>query len=106
MLTLARARARGSSDDSVISKIHEVVCLSTETVPVSFLLIVADMESKAASFKEIYSEMNVLDLSLFDEGGNLTQSRVRKVLEMLGVKNLYPADIIKHHILPQFKMVS
>ena len=45
-------------------------------------------------------------MSLFDDHDDLTQSRVRKILGLLGVKNLYPADIIRHHILPQFKMVS
>lgn len=64
-----------------------------------------DKDSSPANFKGIYQEMKVLDLSLFDEGDDLTQSRVRKVLELLGVKSLYPAHIIKHHILPQFKMV-
>ena len=65
-----------------------------------------DMESKSTNFKKIYREMKVLDLSLFNEGDDLTQSRLRKVLELLGVKSLYPADIIKHHILPRFKLVS
>lgn len=41
-------------------------------------------------------------MNLFKEGDDLIQSRVRKVLERLGVRNLYPADIIKHHIVPVF----
>ena len=48
--------------------------------------------------------MKVLNLSLFDEGDDLVQSRVRKVLELIGVKNLHPIDVIRHHILPQFKL--
>ena len=48
----------------------------------------------------------MLDLALFNEGEDMVQSRIRKVLELLGVKNLYPTYIIKHHILPQFKLHS
>ena len=47
--------------------------------------------------------MRVLDSLLLQEGDDLVQSRVRKVLEWLGVKNLQPMDVIRHHILPQFK---
>ena len=47
--------------------------------------------------------MKVVDLSLFEEGDDLVQLRVRKMLELLGVKNLYPSEIINFHILPQFK---
>ena len=43
-----------------------------------------------------------MESALFEEGEVLIQSRVRKVLELIGVRNLYPMDIIKHHILPQF----
>lgn len=46
--------------------------------------------------------MSVVETALFEEGEVLVQSRVRKVLELIGVRNLYPVDIIKHHILPQF----
>jgi hypothetical protein len=46
--------------------------------------------------------MRVVASALFEEGEVLIQSRVRKVLELIGVRNLYPMDIIKHHILPQF----
>ena len=45
----------------------------------------------------------MVETALFEEGEALVQSRVRKVLELIGVRNLYPMDIIKHHILPQFK---
>ena len=45
----------------------------------------------------------MVDSAVFDEGDALVQSRVRKVLELIGVRNLYPMDIIKHHILPQLK---
>ena len=44
----------------------------------------------------------MVDSFLFDLEDELARSRVHRLLEMLGVKNLYPADIIKHHILPQF----
>ena len=53
-------------------------------------------------FKTIFREMSIVETALFEEGEVLVQSRVRKVLELIGVKNLYPVDIIKHHILPQF----
>ena len=46
--------------------------------------------------------MSIVETALFEEGEVLVQSRVRKVLELIGVRNLYPVDIIKHHILPQF----
>ena len=46
--------------------------------------------------------MRVIESALLEEGEVLIQSRVRKVLELIGVRNLYPLDIIKHHILPQF----
>ena len=55
------------------------------------------------AYKEIHKEMRVLDSLLLQEGDDLVQSRVRKVLEWLGVKNLQPMDVIRHHILPQFK---
>jgi len=48
----------------------------------------------------------VLDLSLFNRSDDLTQSRLRKVLELLGVKSLYPVHILRHHIIPRFKTVS
>lgn len=44
----------------------------------------------------------MLDSTLLDEGDDLVQSRMRKVLEYLGVKPLQPGDVIKHHILPRF----
>ena len=58
-----------------------------------------DSEKK---YKLIHEEMSVLDSALLDEGDDLVQSRVRKVLEYLGVKPLQPGDVIKHHILPRF----
>ncbi len=62
-----------------------------------------DEDDTAQRFEGIYGEMKVLDLSLFEEGEDLVQSRLRKVLELLGVKNLHPIEVIRHHILPQFK---
>lgn len=61
-----------------------------------------EVKSGSREFKAIFKEMSVIETSLFEEGDSLVQSRVRKVLELIGVRNLYPADIIKHHILPQF----
>jgi hypothetical protein len=65
---------------------------------------VGEREARPSSreFKAIYKEMRVVESTLFEEGEVLIQSRVRKVLELIGVRNLYPMDIIKHHILPQF----
>ena len=54
------------------------------------------------TFSDLLKEVNVIASSLFEQEDDLTQSRVRRVLEMFGVKNLYPSDIIKHHILPVF----
>ena len=64
------------------------------------------MDANSDNFEDIYQEMKVLDLSLFDKGDDLTQSRVRKILGLLGVKSLYPAHIVRHHILPRFQSVS
>ena len=61
-----------------------------------------EVRSSSREFKTIYKEMRVMESALFEEGEVLIQSRVRKVLELIGVRNLYPMDIIKHHILPQF----
>ncbi len=41
--------------------------------------------------------------ALLELGDRLTRSQVQKVLEQLGVRSLYPVDIIKHHNIPQFK---
>ena len=60
-------------------------------------------DDPSRAYKEIHKEMRVLDSLLLQEGDDLVQSRVRKVLEWLGVKNLQPMDVIRHHILPQFK---
>ena len=66
--------------------------------------VAGERESKSSNreFKAIFKEMSVLETALFEEGEALVQSRIRKVLELIGVRNLYPVDIIKHHILPQF----
>lgn len=66
-----------------------------------------ERESRSSrEFKSIFKEMNVVATALFEEGEVMVQSRVRKVLELIGVRNLYPVDIIKHHILPQFSSGS
>ena len=65
-----------------------------------------DGDSKSDNFEDIYKEMKVLDMSLFNGSDDLTQSRLRKVLELLGVKSLYPVHILTHHIIPRFKTVS
>ena len=56
-----------------------------------------------SKYKELHEEMSVLDRNLLEEGDDMVQSRMRKVLELLGVKGLQPMDVIRHHILPQFK---
>lgn len=57
-------------------------------------------------YNSVLKELKVIDVKLFQEGDDLIQSRVRKVLERLGVRNLYPVDIIKHHIVPAFTSSS
>ena len=60
-------------------------------------------EDNSQRYKDLHREMRVLDSQLLEEGDDLVQSRVRRVLESLGVRSLQPADVIRHHILPQFK---
>ena len=64
--------------------------------------VIGKEAKESAEYRTILSELQVIDVKLFEEGDELVQSRVRKVLEQLGVKNLYPADIIRHHITPVF----
>ncbi len=59
--------------------------------------------SDDGKFREIFMEMQVVHPAVFEMEDGLTRSQVQKVLEQLGVRSLYPADIIKHHIIPQFK---
>ena len=66
-------------------------------------LLGSEEDDSDKRYKEIHEEMRVLDSGLFDEGDDLVQSRVRKVLEYLGVRPLQPSDVIRHHILPQFR---
>ncbi len=56
-----------------------------------------------SKFKDMFREMHVVDPVLFEVEDGLTRSQVQKVLEQLGVRSLYPVDIIKHHIIPKFK---
>ena len=69
------------------------------------IICIGELETRSYSreFKSIFKEMSMVETALFEEGDALVQSRVRKVLELIGVRNLYPLDIIKHHIVPQFK---
>ena len=67
----------------------------------SILHHISESRGRSHEFKAIFKEMKVVETVLFENGEALVQSRVRKVLELIGVRNLYPMDIIKHHILPQ-----
>lgn len=54
------------------------------------------------NFSPLFRELMVVTSSLFSLDDDLVRSRVHKMLQLLGVKNLHPADIIQHHILPMF----
>lgn len=54
------------------------------------------------NFSPLFRELMVVTSSLFSLDDDLVRSRVHKMLQLLGVKNLHPADIIQHHILPVF----
>ena len=63
-----------------------------------------------ANFKGLYDEIMVVDPLLFEIRGNpdvtamiKPSHRVHSILELLGVREMYPAEVIKHHILPCFK---
>lgn len=62
----------------------------------SFLVAVGE------NFSPLFQELMVVTSSLFSLDDDLVRSRVHKMLQLLGVKNLHPADIIHHHILPVF----
>lgn len=93
-MTLALALALKPALLKEVSKIHETFLTFN---------IGSEDDDSDKRYKEIHEEMRVLDSALFDEGDDLVQSRVRKVLEYLGVRPLQPSDVIKHHILPRFK---
>ena len=63
----------------------------------------SDEDDSMVKYSDLHKEMSVLDKNLLEEGDDMVQSRMRRVLELLGVKSLQPMDVIKHHILPQFK---
>ena len=54
------------------------------------------------NFSLLFRELMVVTSSLFSLDDDLVRSRVHKMLQLLGVKNLHPADIIHHHILSMF----
>ena len=60
------------------------------------------MHAVGEDFGPLFRELKVVTSSLFSLDDDLTRSRVHKMLQLLGVKNLYPTDIIQHHILPVF----
>lgn len=60
----------------------------------------------SSEYQVILKELQVIDTKLLHEGDELVQSRVIKVLEQLGVRNLFPADIIRHHIVSAFNTSS
>lgn len=68
--------------------IHSIVILSLVTV--------------GEDFGPLFRELKVVNSSLFSLDDDLMRSRVHKMLQLLGVRNLYPTDIIQHHILPVF----
>ena len=64
----------------------------------------------SAGFKCLFDEIRVVDPLLFETQGDCDghamvkpSHRVHSVLELLGVRDMYPAEIIKHHILPCFQ---
>lgn len=64
----------------------------------------------SADFKGLFDEIMVVEPILFevqrDSGANAIvkpSHRVHSVLELLGVSEMYPAEVIRHHILPCFQ---
>ena len=73
----------------------------------------------SARFKGLFDEIMVVDTQLFEtnhyhqqqEDGDQervttgmvkTSHRVHAMLELLGVREMFPAEVIRHHILPCF----
>ena len=60
-------------------------------------------------FKALFDEITVVDPLLFEarDGGDVEMvrpaHRIHSVLELIGVREMLPAEIIKHHILPCFQ---
>ena len=83
---------------------HEfIVC--GNTMKLLFFLSVS-----SAVFKRLFDEIMVVDPQLFEvqaeqeaTGMVKTSHRVHSVLELLGVREMYPAEVIRHHILPCFQ---
>ena len=75
----------------------------------------------SAQFKALFDEIMVVDPQIFEthhgnhqsevEEGEMgtvtgmvkTSHRVHGMLELLGVREIFPAEVIKHHILPCFR---
>lgn len=64
----------------------------------------------STEFKGLFDEIMVVDPQLFESqkgssAGTLSKPsfRVHSVLELLGVREIYPAEVIRHHILPCFQ---
>lgn len=60
-------------------------------------------------FKSLFDEIKVVDPMLFEAQGDCDDNsmvkpshRVHSVLEVLGIREMYPPEVIKHHILPCF----
>lgn len=62
----------------------------------------------STEFKGLFDEIMVVDSQLFEsqrDSGTSTKPsfRVHSVLELLGVREIYPAEVIRYHILPCFQ---
>ena len=62
----------------------------------------------SAGFKSLFDEIKVVDPLLFETQSDYDamvkpSHRVHSVLELLGVTEMYPAEVIKHHIIPCFQ---
>ena len=62
----------------------------------------------SANFKGLFDEIKVVDPLMFEIDSDASaivkpSHRVHSALELLGVREMYPAEIIRHHILPCFQ---
>ena len=65
--------------------------------------------ASSAGFKCLFDEIMVVDPQLFEARVDQEETamvkishRVHSLLELLGVREMYPAEVIRHHILPCF----
>ncbi|CAH1791177.1 unnamed protein product [Owenia fusiformis] len=56
-----------------------------------------------ALFTVVVSDLMIIDEKIFDDLGPVTRSQLARMLELLGLKDSTPRDIINHHIIPIFK---